>query len=191
MMQKVNIFLIILRSWFGHFWCLLCLFFMADFLLLFCLSHCSPPSLTYIYFPFVCHCFLHLCLHKSLLFWGLPPSASLSPFHLYLFLFVSFFSPSCLSPCEGRLKGVIQPCRQLRISSCRRKLHGVSSLPPSLSSLPPPLLAHLTTQSGWSLSLLSDCAQTIWSLMETLSVNQCYATQAEKGFPSVWTILSH
>lgn len=151
-MQKVNIFLIILCS---RFWCLLCLFFMADFLLLFCLSHCSPP-LTYIYLPFVCHCFLHLWLHKSLLFWGLPPSPSLSPFHLYLFLFVSFFSPSCLSPCEGRLKGVIQPCRQLHISSCRRKLHSVSSLPPSLSSLPPPLLAHRHRVGG-----ACHCCQTL------------------------------
>lgn len=144
----------------------------------------SPLSSISDYFPFVCYSFLHLCLHKSLLFWGVPPSPSLSPFHLYLFLFVSFFSPSCLSPCEGRLKGVIQPCRQLRISSCRRKLHGVSSLPPSLSSLPPPLLAHLTTQSGWSLSLLSDC-DTNYLIINGDSVSQCYAAQAEKGFPSV------
>lgn len=100
--------------------------------------------------------FLHLNnLHLFLFCWALlssslpaqipfaSQSSSLSfsvPLSVFSVLYLFPFSRTLLplaSPSEGRLKGVIQPPRQLHITSCLRKLQSLSSSSVCLSSSSP------------------------------------------------------
>lgn len=165
-----------LRCWFCKFWSLLCLLFISSFSL----------SLT---------AFLHLNnLHLfSLLFHSLHPSPPpLSPFQSIYFSFSRSFLPVA-SPSEGRLKGVIQPPRQLHITSCLRMLHSLSPLPlvclpSSFLVCPPSASAGSSEYTEWvQPDAARHCCQivtqitSIWSLMEPLSVNQS-STTPQDGF---------
>lgn len=162
-MQRLKVFIDHhLQGRSDEFWSLLWMLFMSHFPS-FSVSH---VSLTFFLHLSSLHLFLCCSVPLSSSFPAQIPfvsqSSSLSfyvPISVFISIYFSFSRSSLLplaSPSEGRLQGVIQPPRQLHITSCLRKLHTLSplplsaSLPPSLSALPQPLLAHLNTQSGRS-----------------------------------------